>query len=392
MIFKKEDIKEIWASFPELEVQFKYRIHTPTGVSFAIVKDIRTTRLFLNFTVSAMNEEGEFIEAYTFSGDNQKSFFEAVEYFEKLIEKRQPQPESDEPYVGVLVYTKGIICYAKVSNSTVDIDQDDLPKVFTPPQSKKYGRLNMFAVEDSKYDIIKGKFALKYDEQLTQDLLSKNQNQKYSDLTYVYKMIPYDTSEDGDGGTPEDVNDNSLKLDEIEGETPEQMKGENEPEKAEPTDEDGEPTDEDGDPTDGDGEPTDEDGEPTDEDGEPNDEDGDDEGDKKRKNKDQKRKPKKDGEPSDEYGEPTDEDGEPTDGDGERVIRMFNPDIETLIKQIVPDAYLRTPERTKKYFDSYSLQDLKSGWFGLLEVDENSSKQQFLTELNNIIDNFTDNE
>ena len=364
MIFKKEDIKEIWASFPELEVQFKYRIHTPTGVSFAIVKDIRTTRLFLNFTVSAMNEEGEFIEAYTFSGDNQKSFFEAVEYFEKLIEKRQPQPQSDEPYVGVLVYVKGQICYAKVSNSTVDIDQDDLPKVFTPPQSKKYGRLNMFAVEDSKYDIIKGKFALKYDEQLTQDLLSKNQNQKYSDLTYVYKMIPYDTSEDGDGGTPEDVNDNSLKLDEIEGETPEQMRGENEPEKAEPTDEDGEP----------------------------NDEDGDDEGDKKRKNKDQKRKPKKDGEPSDEYGEPTDEDGEPTDGDGERVINMSNPDIETLIKQIVPDAYLRTPERTKKYFDSYSLQELKSEWFRLLEVDENSTKQQFLTELNNIIDNFTDNE
>ena len=71
---------------------------------------------------------------------------------------------------------------------------------------------------------------------------------------------------------------------------------------------------------------------------------------------------------------------------------MSNPDIETLIKRIVPDAYLRTTERTKKYFDSYSLQDLKSGWFGLLEVDENSSKQQFLTELNNIIDNFTDNE
>ena len=377
MIFKKEDIKEIWASFPELEVKFKYRIHTPTGVSFAIVKDIRTTRLFLNFTVSAMNEEGEFIEAYTFSGDNQKSFFEAVEYFEKLIEKRQPQPQSDEPYVGVLVYVKGQICYAKVSNSTVDIDQDDLPKVFTPPQSKKYGRLNMFAVEDSKYDIIKGKFALKYDEQLTQDL-RKTVNKKYSDLTYVYKMIPYDTSEDGDGGTPEDVNDNSLKLDEIEGETPEQMRGENEPEKAEPTDEDGEPTDEDG--------------EPTDEDGEPNDEDGDDEGDKKRKNKDQKRKPKKDGEPSDEYGEPTDEDGEPTDGDGERVINMSNPDIETVIKRIVPDAYLRTTERTKKYFDSYSLQQLKSEWFRLLEVDENSTKQQFLTELNNIIDNFTDNE
>ena len=364
MIFKKEDIKEIWAGFPELEVQFKYRIHTPTGVSFAIAKDARTTRMFLNFTVSAMNEEGEFIEAYTFSGDNQKSFFEAVEYFEKLIEKRQPQPESDEPYVGVLVYVKGQICYAKVSNSTVDIDQDDLPKVFTPPQSKKYGRLNMFAVEDSKYDIIKGKFALKYDEQLTQDLLSKNQNQKYSDLTYVYKMIPYDTSEDGDGGTPEDVNDNSLKLDEIEGETPEQMRGENKPEKAEPTQEDIKSSDEDVEPTDEDREPSDEDGKPSDEDGKPS-------------NKD---------------GEPSDEDGEPSDEDEKSVINMSNTDIETLIKQIVPDAYLRTPERTKKYFDSYSLQDLKSGWFGVLGVDQNSTKKQFLTELNKIIDNFTDNE
>jgi hypothetical protein len=386
MIFKKEDIKEIWAGFPELEVQFKYRIHTPTGVSFAIAKDARTTRMFINFTVSAMNEEGEFIEAYTFSGDNQKSFFEAVEYFEKLIEKRQPQPESDEPYIGVLVYTKGIICYAKVSNSTVVIDQDDLPKVFTPPQSKKYGRLNMFAVDDSKYDIIKGKFALKYDEQLTQDL-RKKVNINYSE--YVYKMIPYDTSEDGDGGTPEDVNDNSLKLDEIEGETPEQMRGENKPEKAEPTDEDGKPSDEDGKPSDEDGKPSDEDGKPSDEDGKPSDEDG--------KPSDEDGKPTdEDGKPTDEdggyKGGSTDEDGEPSDEDGKSVINMSNTDIETLIKQIVPDAYLRTPERTKKYFDSYSLQDLKSGWFGVLKVDQNSTKQQFLTELNKIIDNFTDNE
>ena len=379
MIFKKEDIKEIWAGFPELEVQFKYRIHTPTGVSFAIAKDARTTRMFLNFTVSAMNEEGEFIEAYTFSGDNQKSFFEAVEYFEKLIEKRQPQPEADEPYVGVLVYVKGQICYAKVSNSTVDIDKDDLPKVFTPPQSKKYGRLNMFAVEDSKYDIIKGKFALKYDESLTIDLLNQNNNMKYADVTYVYKMIPYDTSEDGDGGTPEDVNDNSLKLDEIEGETPEQMRGENKSDDGKPSDEDGKPSDEDGKPTDEDGEPSDEDGEPSDEDGGYNGGSSD-----------------EDGKPTDEdggyKGGSTDEDGEPSDEDGKSVINMSNTDIQTLIKQIVPDAYLRTPERTKKYFDSYSLQDLKSGWFGVLKVDQNSTKQQFLTELNKIIDNFTDNE
>jgi len=356
MIFKKEDIKEIWASFPELEVQFKYRIHTPTGVSFAIVKDY-VAKMFVNFTVSAMNEEGEFIEAYTFSGDNQKSFFEAVEYFEKLIEKRQPQPESDEPYVGVLVYVKGQICYAKVSNSTVDIDEDDLPKVFTPPQSKKYGRLNMFAVEDSKYDIIKGKFALKYDEQLTQDLLSKNQNKKYADITYVYKMIPYDTSEDGDGATPEDVNNNSLKLDEIEGETPEQMRGENKSDDGKPSDEDGEPSDEDGKPSNEDGEPSDE-----------------------------------DGKPSDEDGKPSNKDGEPSDEDEKSVINMSTTDIETLIKQLVPDAYLRTPERTKKYFDSYSLKELKNGWFAALEVDQNSTKKQFLTELNKIIDNFTDNE
>ena len=320
MIFKEEDILTLTTENQNTFhlTQSLIKIHTPTEVFFRSVTRLDDTYDHYRFEVGQLNKEGEAIDIKNFKtlkvvSNKQKVFFDAVEYFESLISKRQPQPESDEPYVGVLVYVKGAICYAKVSNSTVDINEDDLPKVFTPPQSKKYGRLNMFAVQDSKYDIIKGKFALKYDESLTIDLLNQNNNMKYADITYVYKMIPYDTSEDGDGdgGTPEDVNDNSLKLDEIEGETPEQMRGE---------------------------------------------------------------------EGQGEEGQGEEGQGE----DGEKQLRQGE-----ILNNYVPSTYLRNKSRTKDYFESINLSELKKNWFPKLEIPENTSKEDFIIQINKTIEKYT---
>ena len=393
MIFKEEDILTLTTENGNTLTQSLIKIHTPTEVFFRSVTRLEDTYDHYRFEVGQLNKEGEAIDIKNFKtlevvSNKQKVFFDAVEYFESLISKRQPQPESDEPYVGVLVYVKGAICYAKVSNSTVDINEDDLPKVFTPPQSKKYGRLNMFAVQDSKYDIIKGKFALKYDESLTIDLLNQNNNMKYADITYVYKMIPYDTSEDGDGdgGTPEDVNDNSLKLDEIEGETPEQMRGE-EGQGEEGQGEEGQS--EKGQGEEGQGEEGQgEDGKG--ENGQGEDGQGEDGQGEEGQGEEGQGEEGQGEEGQGEEGQGEEGQGEEGQGeDGESAGTEKQLRQREILNNYVPSTYLRNKSRTKDYFESINLSELKKNWFPKLEIPENTSKEDFIIQINKTIEKYT---
>ena len=187
---------------------------------------------FLNFEIAQLNTKGEAVDKKTFDGKNQKSFFEAVDYFEELISKRQPQPKQEDPSVGVFVYLRNLggsgqpDSFAEVFGNKVVITYKDLDKVFTPPVKKPYGKLDMYAVEDPKYDVIKGKFALDFDDKLT-DAIGEKMGRTSKEEIFVYKMTPYETSEGGEqSSAPEGVNEDSLSLDDIEGEEPENMTGE----------------------------------------------------------------------------------------------------------------------------------------------------------------------
>ena len=168
------------------------------------------TRSFSYFEVAQLNSKGETIDKKTFDGKTQKSFFEAVDYFEQLVAKREPQPEQEDPSVGIFIYLKNRDSVAEVFGNRVLIKKEDVAKVFTPPVKKKYGRLNMYAVENPEYDTIKGKFALDFDEALTENL-AKTLKLPAKEEIFVYKMTPYETSESGgESGDPEEVNNEQL--------------------------------------------------------------------------------------------------------------------------------------------------------------------------------------
>ena len=350
MIINKEDITTFRGAKIEGDLALKRtaNIHNPSGVFFEKVLNNETYD-FLFFAVGAIDDQGEIQDRKVFEGTDSESFFKAVDYFEKLIEERTPEKKNEPPSVGIFVFIKRgkkLPSFVDIGlEETIVIDEEDLEKVFTPPMKKPFGRLDMTVVDKPKYDVIKSKFALSFNQDLTNEYADKFEVDK--DNIYVYKITPYqnqpnDPNSQESEEEPQEVNDEDLSLDKIEGEEPDKMKGEDKEKKekkeknkdkskkdedgedgddgdddepsdeksddGDPTDEDGDPSDEKGDPTDEDGDPSDEDGDPTDEDGEPSDEKGD--------PSDEKGDPSdEDGEPSDEKSDSSDEDGEPTDED-----------------------------------------------------------------------------
>ena len=343
MIINKEDITTFRGAKIEGDLALKRtaNIHNPSGVFFEKVLNNETYD-FLFFAVGAIDDQGEIQDRKVFEGTDSESFFKAVDYFEKLIEERTPEKKNEPPSVGIFVFIKRgkkLPSFVDIGlEETIVIDEEDLEKVFTPPMKKPFGRLDMTVVDKPKYDVIKSKFALSFNQDLTNEYADKFEVDK--DNIYVYKITPYqnqpnDPNSQESEEEPQEVNDEDLSLDKIEGEEPDKMKGEDKEKKEkkeknkdkskkdedgedgddgdddEPSDEksdDGDPTDEDGDPSDEKGDPTDEDGDPSDEKGDPSDEDG--------EPSDEKGDPSdEDGEPTDEKGDPSDEDGEPTDED-----------------------------------------------------------------------------
>lgn len=214
------------------------KVHTPTNVFFEKIFDGDT---FQGFVVASYDSEtNEVKEKKDFSGVNDKNFFEAVDYFEKLIEQKTPQEQQqkqdDFESFGKFVYYKNRPeSFINMASSPIAlfIPKSDVAKVFTPPQTKKYGRLDMTLLDDPKYDLVRSKFALKYNEEESIETCS-NGGVDISEIR-IYDMIPYSngTEEEGEETAPSDVNQNSLSASEIEGEDPQQRPPKNEQERQE---------------------------------------------------------------------------------------------------------------------------------------------------------------
>ena len=331
MILKQDDIA-IFSQLPnsgdsdKIEVT---RFHKPTGVYFSAIS---RTQGFEYLEVGQLNSKGETIDKKTFDGKNQKSFFEAVDYFEELIAKREPQPEQEDPSVGVFIFLKKRDSVAEVFGNKVLIPRKDVEKVFTPPVKKKFGRLNMYAVDNPKYDVIKGKFALNFDEYITNSI-AKQLGLTPSEDVFVYKMTPYDTSQDGQSDdTPQDVNDDNLNINDIEGEDPQNMTGDN----AEPQDGDGQ----DGDGQDGDG-----------------------------------------------------QDGQNGQGHDVREVLSRNmnsavDELEEFFGGVDLSSYIRTKGRVARLLNSYSQQEIEENFYGKLNIPKNTPKQEFIKQISDLTDEY----
>ena len=214
------------------------KVHTPTNVFFEKIFDGDT---FASFVVASYDSESnEVKDKKEFSGITDKNFFEAVDYFEKLIEQKTPQEQQqkqdDFESFGKFVYYKNQKeSFINMASSPIAlfIPKSDVAKVFTPPQTKKYGRLDMTLLDDPKYDLVRSKFALKYNEEESIEACS-NGGVDLSEIR-IYDMIPYSngTEEEGEETAPSDVNQNSLSQSEIEGEDPQQRPPKNEQERQE---------------------------------------------------------------------------------------------------------------------------------------------------------------
>ena len=222
MIFNKKDIHTFTSTKNENNNKqlITSKLDGPTGVFFNKVSDSTGNVIFFN--VGAVNAKSEYVDTKSFDTKTIKSFFEAVSYFEKLIDDRKPKSKPELPSVGFFIYKKnesGMV--VGLTQLPVIIDKKDIAEVFTPPKKKPYGRLNMTEVEGKDYDLIKGKYALRYDEEES-ERLSKEES------VFAYAMTPYENSVDGpEGGgqTPKDVNDEKLSQKDIEGEDEKQLKG-----------------------------------------------------------------------------------------------------------------------------------------------------------------------
>ena len=317
MIFDKNDIAyfEKTESSNSGDLFIKYRLSKSTGVFFNCVESAETKE-FMYFSVGTITSMLNTENTKTFTGDSQADFFAAVDYFEKLIAERKPKEQKSPPSVGYFIYSKtGPSIVKGITEEPIMIDKIDVYKVFTPPQKKPFGRLDMFAVDDEKYDVIKSKYALKYDEEKT---LKYNGDGEEDGDFFAYKMTPYNTDENEEGD-PKEVNDEDLSAKDIEDEEEKGMKGEDEnsenedesnDEKSEDSDEGDESESSDGE--DGD---SDENGDDSDESNSNGDNDGDDSGDNDGDEGDEGDSDSKgDGDGDDSEDGNGDEDG---DGDGE---------------------------------------------------------------------------
>ena len=317
MICDKNDIAyfEKTESSNSGDLFIKYRLSKSTGVFFNCVESAETKE-FMYFSVGTITSMLNTENTKTFTGDSQADFFAAVDYFEKLIAERKPKEQKSPPSVGYFIYSKtGPSIVKGITEEPIMIDKIDVYKVFTPPQKKPFGRLNMLDITGNPdYDLIRGKFALKYDEDET---LKYNGDGEEGDF-FAYKMTPYNTDENEEGD-PKEVNDEDLSAKDIEDEEEKGMKGEDEnsenedesnDEKSEDSDEGDESESSDGE--DGD---SDENGDDSDESNSNGDNDGDDSGDNDGDEGDEGDSDSKgDGDGDDSEDGNGDEDG---DGDGE---------------------------------------------------------------------------
>ena len=376
MIFKEKDFSYLETN--EGGIKKEYRLHKPTGVYFLLVANLPfiLEENFIMFEIGSIDKDGVFVSVKVFSDKNQETFFEAVKYFESLIEKKQPQPEQEDPSVGIFVFLKNEgktpnpDSFADVFGNKIIIDKDDVEKVFSPPVNKKYGRLNMYAVEEQKYDAIKGKFALKFDQQIT-DLIAEKTGRLprlgVEPTVFAYKMTPYETSENegegGEGETPKGVNDDDLSIEEIEGEDPEEMTGENSTE-PEGNEGEGEPEGNKGKEEEGEGEPEGNEGE-----GEPEGNEGE--------------EPNNGGEGQAKSNE-GEEDPEGEEKEGE--IKLNTDKVKAFIenKLDIDDlvAYFKKPERIEKYFTNFTQDELEKEFYRPLKVRAGTNKSDFLKQMN----------
>jgi hypothetical protein len=237
MIIKKEDIQRFRGVKVDNDLYLKRtaNIHKPTGVFFEQYQDNETYE-FMYFVVAAIDDLGEIVDRKVFEGQDENSFFKAVDYFEKLIEERIPEEKNDPPSIGIFCYIKRdkkMPCFVDIGlQENITIDDEDLEKVFTPPRKKPFGRLNMLAVDKPKYDVIKSKFALNFDKQLTTEYADKF-DLPLDDI-FVYKLTPYQNEPQNQNEPeqePEDVNEEQLSLNDIEDEDPQEMKGDKDKDK-----------------------------------------------------------------------------------------------------------------------------------------------------------------
>jgi hypothetical protein len=366
----------------------KVSMHEPTGVVF--IEQIVDNN-FNKFIVGVFSEQSIILEEREFVENTEQNFFDAVKYFEELIQKMSPPEQQELPSLGKFYFFKESLrkdCYVEIPGMPrVTIQRMDIPAVFTPPQTKPYGRLNMTDIPKPEYEAISSKFALRYNEEATKDDTDYQAGfYNLSDFA-VYDMTPYDNKESEPGDeSPEDVNDNKLTPDDIEGEdmndkqNKEEQEQERQQEKNQRKDK-GEKQDESEDEGGDEGERKDE--QQFDEEGEPTDEER---------------------EPTDEEGEPTDEEGEPTDEESDRVVLQrgeregeFELTDEKVVtpshvtpSQIIPllentfDAKQGLKDKFRKQsfllssLNSYSQQELKTLFYDRLNIPENYPKADFI--------------
>ena len=226
MIIPQENLATYISEKDEVMTTTKY--HKPSNVFFQAVKK-KGTYEFVGFLVARFDSAtNTVVEEQKFNGKKDTSFFKAVDYFEELIEKNSPKEEQnkqdDFDSVGLFVYFKGgqEEPFIKIEDTITEIAYQDVDKVFTPPQTKKFGRLDMTVLDDPKYDVVRSKFALKYTEEISKEI-AKSKGMSVEDV-WAYEMQPYSngTDDQDDSQTPPDVNDKSLNANDIEGEEPQQ--------------------------------------------------------------------------------------------------------------------------------------------------------------------------
>lgn len=321
------------------------------------------------FIVGAMNENGELIEKKEFTEQTEKVFFDAVKHFEDLIEQRQPPQEKSEPSVGKFYFFKKVLnkdSYVEIPGvQNIIIESKDITSVFSPPQSKPYGRLNLLDIQNDNYLPIRGKYALKYLEKETKDYAQQN-NISDNDFA-IYDMIPYEIneSEEPESQQKQDEDINQINISDIEDEKlkPKKQKEDNKSEKEKNKKDTGKDDDDDGEDEDdngggGGG------GKDDDKEGEDEDEDGDkevDDGDKKRNKKDQK---KRKGKPSDDYD---DEDSEDDDGykdEDNKGGKNLQDDLKTFFQTNDLKKSFKKQNTMVSLIKTYDLDELKTSNLG----------------------------
>lgn len=229
MIIKSEDILRHEGEIKILELGgaitigfAKVSMHQPTGVVFT---EQRKNDVFDRFIVGVISDASNIDEKREYPEKSEESFFKAVAYFEELIQKRMPPEDESQPSVGKFYfYKKSVNAKSKViidgMPEPIIIDEFDIPLIFTPPQKKPYGRLDVTKIDKVEYQPISSKYALKYNKQASEEQ-AKLYQKDLSDVA-VYDMTPYSNSEKqpGEEGeeNPEEVNEKDLSLNDIEGE------------------------------------------------------------------------------------------------------------------------------------------------------------------------------